>query len=122
MAYAILGLQPRDQAAMLVDKATHLFQKYHNTLRCLCKLLHKHCFQFLLGLTIAPKEIAQEKVWRDNKEYYGIFEKRPIHFFFRGICIKAFSSQRRETLMFLSINMTAVTSSANQQYLKNLKP
>ena len=32
MAYAILGLQPRDQAAMLFDKATDLLQKYHNTL------------------------------------------------------------------------------------------
>ena len=27
-----------------------LFQKYHNTLRCPSKILHKHCFQFLLGL------------------------------------------------------------------------
>ena len=35
MAYAILGLQPRDQAAMLANKATDLFQKYHNALRCL---------------------------------------------------------------------------------------
>ena len=33
------------------------FQKYHNTLFCLFKILHKHCFQFLLGLTIAPREI-----------------------------------------------------------------
>ena len=26
----------------------NLFQKYHNTLFCLFKILHKHCFQFLL--------------------------------------------------------------------------
>ena len=35
----------------------NLFQKYHNTLFCLFKILHKHCFQFLLGLTIAPREM-----------------------------------------------------------------
>ena len=55
-----------------------LFQKYHNTLCCPSKILHKHCFQFLLGLTIAPREIgnnAYAKFWRDKKEYYGIFEK-----------------------------------------------
>ena len=43
--------------------------------------MHKHCFQFLLGLTIAPREIgnnAYEKFWRDKKEYYGIFEKGPF--------------------------------------------
>ena len=33
------------------------FQKYHNTLFCLFKILHKHCFQSLLGLTIAPREM-----------------------------------------------------------------
>ena len=80
MAYAILGLQPRHQAAMLADKATDLFQKYHNTLRCL--QTYKHCFQFLLGLTVAPREISSEKVWRDNKGYYGIFEKG-LYIFFR---------------------------------------
>ena len=31
------------------------FQKYHNTLCCPFKILHKHCFQFLLGLTITPR-------------------------------------------------------------------
>ena len=57
---------------------TGFFQKYHNTFCCLPKILHKHCFQFQLGLTITPREIenyAYAKFWRDNKEYYGIFEK-----------------------------------------------
>ena len=32
------------------------FGKYHNTL-CLCpQILHKHCFQFLLGITMVPRE------------------------------------------------------------------
>ena len=51
-------------------------QKYHNTLCRPSKILHKHCLQFLLGLTIGPREIennAYAKFWRDNKEYYGIF-------------------------------------------------
>ena len=33
------------------------FEKYHNTLCCPSKILHKHCFQFLLRLTIAPRKI-----------------------------------------------------------------
>ena len=41
---------------------------------------------------------------------------------FRRICMKIeFSSQRRETVLFLTTNMAAVTSRANQQYSpKNL--
>ena len=34
------------------------------------------CCQFLLGPTIAPREIennAYANFWRDNEEYYGIF-------------------------------------------------
>ena len=61
---------------------TGFFQKYHNTFCCPPKILHKHCFQFLLGLTITPREIenySYAKFWRDNKEYYGISEKR-LHF------------------------------------------
>ena len=36
---------------------TGFFQKYHNTFCCPPEILHKHCFQFLLGLTITPREI-----------------------------------------------------------------
>ena len=53
------------------------FQKYHNTLCLSSKILHKHCFYFLLGLTIVSRENknnAYAKFWRTNKEYYGIFE------------------------------------------------
>ena len=56
------------------------FQKYsHNTVCLSSKILHKHCFYFLLG----PKEVPVEngndvyeclKFWRTNKEYYGVFE------------------------------------------------
>ena len=37
-------------ASKTVTRSKGLFQKYHNTLRCPSKILHKHCFQFLLGL------------------------------------------------------------------------
>ena len=53
------------------------FQKYHNTLCLSSKILHKGCYDFLLGLTMAPRENknnAYAKFWRTNKEYYGIFE------------------------------------------------
>ena len=32
------------------------FGKYHNTLCFSPKILHKHCFQFLLGLAMVPRE------------------------------------------------------------------
>ena len=53
------------------------FQKYHNTFCCSSKILHKHCFQFLLGRFL-PREIenkAYSKFLKDDKEYYGIFLK-----------------------------------------------
>lgn len=40
-------------------------------------IFHKHCFQFLLALTIVPREnqnIAYANVAGTNKEYDGIFE------------------------------------------------
>ena len=37
------------------------------------QILHKHCFQFLLGLTIVPRENKQN-LEGQKKEYYGIFE------------------------------------------------
>ena len=50
--------------------------KYHNTLRLSPKILHKHCFKFLLGLTTVPRENknnAYAKFGGTNKEYYSIF-------------------------------------------------
>ena len=32
------------------------FGKYHNTSCLSPEILHEHCFQFLLGLTLVPKE------------------------------------------------------------------
>ena len=52
------------------------FEKYHNTLCLSPQILHKHCFQFLLGITMVPRENknnAYEKFGGTNKEYYGIF-------------------------------------------------
>ena len=57
------------------------FQKYHNTLCCPFKILHKHCFQFLLGLTITPREIANNayaKFWRDDKGTIIVFFKKSL--------------------------------------------
>ena len=34
---------------VVIHTAIGLFQKYHNTLCCPSKILHQHCFQFLLG-------------------------------------------------------------------------
>ena len=54
-----------------------VIQKYHNTLCLPSKILHKHCFQFLLRLTMIRRENknnAYPKFWRANKDYCGIFE------------------------------------------------
>ena len=49
---------------------------------CPSKLLHKHCFRFLLGLTVVPREnkILVQNLGRANKEYYGIFESGLLQF------------------------------------------
>ena len=57
------------------------FGKYHNTLCLSPQILHKHCFQFLLGLTMIPRENKQclFKIWRTNREYYGLFQTHGFH-------------------------------------------
>ena len=57
------------------------FGKYHNTLCLSPQILHTLCFQFLLGLTMVPRENknnASVKFGGTNKEYYGIFPKWPM--------------------------------------------
>ena len=52
------------------------FGKYHNTLCLSPKILHRHCFQFLLGLAVVPRENknnAYVKFGGTRKVYYGIF-------------------------------------------------
>ena len=52
------------------------FGKYHNTLCLSPQILHKHCFCFLLGPLLVPRESgnnAYAKFAGTNKEYYGIF-------------------------------------------------
>ena len=53
------------------------FQICHDTLCLSSQILHRHCFHFLLGLAMVPRENendAYAKFWRTSKEYYGIFE------------------------------------------------
>ena len=50
--------------------------KYHHILSLYPQILHEHCFQFLLGLTMVPrknKNNAYAKCGGTNEEYYGIF-------------------------------------------------
>ena len=52
------------------------FGKYHNILCLSPQILHKHCFQFLLGHTMVPRENknnAYANFGGKNKEYYGNF-------------------------------------------------
>ena len=58
------------------DQGIGHFGRYHNTL-CLSRhILHKHCFQFLLGHLMVSRENKNNgyaKFGGTNKEYYGIF-------------------------------------------------
>ena len=53
----ILGLHPRDMAPRLVVNAIHHFHTDHNAPSIPPKILHDHCSQFLLGITVVPREI-----------------------------------------------------------------
>ena len=55
----ILGFHSRDMAAMLVVNAIHHFHIDHNapSIPPPPKSLHDHCSQFLLGITVVPREI-----------------------------------------------------------------
>ena len=56
-------------------------EKYHNALCLSPQILHKHCFQFLLGLTMVTRENknnAYAKFGGTNKEYYGIFRNAQL--------------------------------------------
>ena len=66
------------------------FGKYHNILCLSPQILHKHCFQFLLGLIMVPRENknnAYAKFGGTKKEYYGIF--RTGLFFWNSGCLTA---------------------------------
>ena len=61
---------------MIKDMSIGHFGKYHNTFCLSPQILHKHCFQFLLGITMVRRENknnAYAKFGGTNKEYYGIF-------------------------------------------------
>ena len=49
----------------------------HYTLRCPSKILHKHCFQFLLGRLKPQERLKQSicKFWRDNQIIMVFLEK-----------------------------------------------
>ena len=57
------------------DPSIYHFHIDHNA-HCLPpKILHNHCFQFLLGITVVPREIEDNgyaKFWEVNKVHYGL--------------------------------------------------
>ena len=67
--------------------------KYYNTLCCPSKIVHKHCFQFLLGLTIASREIENNSYAKfdGQKQALWYWKKRlwnRLFLIFPGLCIK----------------------------------
>ena len=53
------------------------------------QILHKHCFLFLLGLTMVSRENKNNRYskfgWK-NKEYYGIFRFGQLDFLILCVC------------------------------------
>ena len=44
------------------------------------KKLHNHCFQFLLGITVIPREIKDNvKFWGVNKVHYGLCDNGELN-------------------------------------------
>ena len=75
-----------------------------------------HCFQFLLRLTIAPREIENNnyaQFWRDNQQYHGIFEKKPIYPFKSSFLrVKSF----KEVVLYTAISHDRVVIDYNHNY------
>ena len=62
----------------------HYFHIDHNALCLPTKILHNYCFQFLLGITVIPREIQDNgyaKFWCVNKVHYGLCEMVNTEFF-----------------------------------------
>ena len=75
------------------------FGKYHNILCLSPQILHKHCFQFLLGLTTVPRENknnAYAKIWGDKQRVLWYFPKWPFSLWTPGACDQAFHFGGRE--------------------------
>ena len=54
------------------------FGKYHNTLCLSPQILHEYCFQFLLELTVVPKENKNNtyaKIWEDKQRVLWYFSE-----------------------------------------------
>ena len=76
------------------DSSIYHFHIDHNALCLPPKILHKHCFQFLLGITVVPREIEDNgyaKFWEVNKVHYGLCKigeyRRQTMRHFSWICI-----------------------------------
>ena len=51
------------------------FHLDHNVPHLLPKILHNHCFQFFLGITVIPREDnGYTNFWGVNKVHYGLCE------------------------------------------------
>ena len=46
------------------------------------KILYNHCYQFLLGITVVPREIEDNgyaNFWGTNKVHYGLCENSELY-------------------------------------------
>ena len=90
------------------------FGKYHISLCLSPKILHKHCIQFLLGLTMVPRENtnnAYAKFGGTNKGYYGIFRSGLIVGFHSRDPQLCFSTKTKENIcIIIELNSRRICS------------
>ena len=77
LAFLLARVWKRRVLTHIFPSCISQYQKYHNTLFvCPSKILHKHCFQFLLGPLWVPRENlnnAYAKFWRDKQRLLWYF-------------------------------------------------
>ena len=67
--------------------AIHYFHIDHNAPCLPLRILHNHCFQFLQGITIVPREIENNgyaKCWGVNEVHYGLCKNGELFFLSYG--------------------------------------
>ena len=100
----IIPIQQFFQKVRFILYIIGLLQKYHNTLCCPSKILHKHCVQFLLGQNWKQYlcKRLQQKV---TTKSIMVFFKRPI-LTFKSLYKNPWSNHSNETSSAVLLNTT----------------
>ena len=74
-------------------------------------ILHNHCFQFLLGITVVPLEIQDDdyaKFWGVNRVHYGLCENGELNAVWSYCCVCVQCYVRCKTVFAIWIIKTII--------------